>query len=159
MARTKTSFTKETASKAGKASRRGKTKEAIVLEAFKEKAYLGLGKNATPDDLKRAMVSHLMEQYLYADQDKGFYLRLLVDMYFPKHKQTLEPVNFTFDPSHTPTQQMEAILKEVSEGSIAPDVGEVLVKMVHDSVKIEEYTELKAKILQVADKMGIEING
>lgn len=61
----------------------------------------------------------------------------------PKHKSTLPPVNFTFNPDDSPVKQALHIFQACSKGDIPPDTAKTLVDTLGVICGINEHTDMK----------------
>ena len=55
-------------------------------------------------------------------------------------------MEFEFDKNSKPHEQASQILQAVSNGQIAPDIGQMFVGSIKSMIDIEEYTDLKERI-------------
>ena len=56
-------------------------------------------------------------------------------------------VNFEFNPNAKPNEQANQVLQAVANSEIAPDIGQMFVSSIKSMIDIEEYTDLKDRIM------------
>ncbi|MGF1740617.1 hypothetical protein L4C34_05985 [Vibrio profundum] len=149
-----TSFNSETAKNAGSKSKRGKARATLLYDAVRESKLLELGEQDSNEDVEKAILGHIASKaFSPAGEDSAVYLKLLLDRVWPKPKPTYEPVFLDLDENATPLELVNTILKETSEGKIAPDVAQVLVTLVEKRMKIYEVTELERKLEEIEEML------
>lgn len=126
---------------------RGKGKKSLMLEAIRavcgsEQEFLqqvvtiGMGGFTKPND----------------DSDPEYQnpnptlLTLVLNRIEPPFKAVAPMVEFDFDKDSKPHQQASQILQAVSNGQIAPDIGQMFIASIKSMIDIEEYTDLKDRI-------------
>jgi ribosomal protein S16 len=87
------------------------------------------------------------------DPEDTFALREVLARFSPLKKATLPDVEFEFNKSGTPTQQVTQILDAISSGIIPPDVGSQIISAVRNAVEIEINTEIKARIEAIEEAL------
>ena len=90
------------------------------------------------------------------DPDDNFALKEVLARFSPIKKSVLPSVEFEFNKEGTPTQQVAQILDAISNGSIAPDVGVMIINAVKNAVDIETNTELKQRIEEIEKQLNVE---
>lgn len=157
MAKTKTSFSEGNQP----ARRRGRGKQALILEAIKEKALLGLSKDSSNDDAEKAVFSFLAESAFNPTADTAVVsntsLNHIMKKGWPDIKPVMPSVEFTLNSKDPHGQAME-IIKAVSDGTLAPDVANTLITSLSSMLKIEEMTELKDKVDELQKAMEKLLN-
>ena len=73
-------------------------------------------------------------------------LTLVINRIEPPLKAIAPMVEFEFDTDAKPHEQANQLLKAVSNGQIAPDIGQMFVASIKSMIDIEEYTDLKDRI-------------
>lgn len=136
MTRAMPQFTKDNQPNPETRKGRGKSERTKILDALKR-----LGK--TEDDFYDLLIGRAL------DPEDTFALREVLGRFAPIKKAVLPNVEFDFDESGTPVQQVAQILKAVSSGGIAPDVGAMIIGAVKSAIDIEANTELKARIEEI----------
>jgi hypothetical protein len=76
-------------------------------------------------------------------------LNALIKKAWPDSKPSCEPIEFKFDRHATPSENTLSVLEGVSAGSIAPDIGAMIIGMIKDSIAIEESTDLAKRLEEV----------
>jgi hypothetical protein len=144
-------FSKENPS----ANTRGKTFLTKLLETVKNESLLGVGSNASKETCEQAYLKHLaVRAFDVDDQGSATLLKSLLDKSYSSIKPTMPLVEFDYDHSHNPAEQVNQIIKAASEGQIAPDVAAIFLQAVKNAVDIEESTELKARIEKLEDALN-----
>lgn len=82
-------------------------------------------------------------------------LNLVLNRIEPPLKATSPMVNFEFDKSLKPHQQAAQVLNAVSNGEVAPDIGNIFVQSIRAMIDIEEYTDLKSRIEAIEESLGL----
>lgn len=113
---------------------------------IKAKIIAALGRrNMTEDDFMDSLVALALDQ-------GGVFMSELLKRYSPIPKQTHDPVVIQFPENGTPLQKADAIIKAMADGEISPDIGQIFMSAIKDSLGIEEVTEL-AKRLEALEKI------
>ncbi len=143
----------------GERKPRGKGKKTLMLDAIKsvcgsEEEFLkqvvaigigGLTKvNATDDD----------DEYEYK-QPNTMLLNMALSRIEPPLKATSPMVEFEFNPESKPHEQASQVLKAVSVGQLAPDIGQIFISSIKAMIDIEEYTDLKQRIEAIEKSLGL----
>lgn len=85
--------------------------------------------------------------------DGGIYLQEILKRYNPVHKQSHESIIIEDWPKDgSPAEKANKVLDCITDGSIPPDVGSILIEAISKSLGIEEVTEL-AKRLEAIEKL------
>ena len=85
--------------------------------------------------------------------DGGIYLQEILKRYNPVSKQSHESIIIEDWPKGgTPAEKANKVLDCITDGSIPPDVGSILIEAISKSLGIEEVTEL-AKRLEAIEKL------
>lgn len=138
---------------------RGKGKKTLMLDAIKdtcgsEEEFLrqvvsigvgGLTKISAPDE---------DEEYEYK-QPNTMLLNMVLNRIEPPLKATSPMVEFEFDSESKPHEQASQVLKAVSNGQLAPDIGQVFISSIKAMIDIEEYTDLKQRIESIEKSLGL----
>ena len=132
---TKTSFTSE-----NQPERKGG-------QWFKTKLIASLERQGMTED---GFIDLLVQR---AIADGGVYLQELLKRYNPVPKQTHESITIEGWPKDgTPAEKANKVLDCITDGTIPPDVGSILIEAISKSLGIEEVTEL-AKRLEAIEKL------
>ena len=132
---TKTSFTKE-----NQPERKGG-------QWFKTKLIASLERQGMTED---GFIDLLVQR---AIADGGVYLQELLKRYNPVPKQSHESIIIDGWPKDgTPAEKANKVLDCITDGTIPPDVGSILIEAISKSLGIEEVTEL-AKRLEAIEKL------
>ena len=140
MAKTKTSFSKETQPK--NKARRGKSEKNKILDALKRS-----GK--TEDGFYDLLVNRSF------DSDDNFTFKELLTRLSPVPKSVAPLVEFDFPKKEKPHIQAAYVLEAVANGIIPSDIGNMFVQSIKAMIDIEEYTDLKERI----DKLEKALSG
>ena len=135
--------------------RRGKSKRSLILEALKEKSLLEMTPESSTDDCEKAFFSHILLRAVNPEDPNGaMLLKTLLDKGWASVKSSMEPVNFKLNNKDSLDVQANQILTAVSEGSLPPDVGVMMINAVTNMLKIKEVTDLEDRIkaLEVGDE-------
>ncbi|CAH9013330.1 coil containing protein, partial [Vibrio phage 199E37-1] len=120
---------------------RGKGKRTLMLDAIrasveggeaeflKEVVTIALGKGGGEDAKPNPQL-----------------LTLVLQRIEPPLKSTMPLIEFDFDETATPSIQASQVMKAVSEGVIAPDVGQLFIGSIASMLKITEITDLEDRI-------------
>jgi hypothetical protein len=134
-----TSFTSDNQPKKG-----GQWFRTKLIESLKRK-------NMTEDDF----IDMLVER---AIADGGVFLQELLKRYNPVPKQSHESIIVEGWPKDgTPAEKANKVLDCITDGTIPPDVGSILIEAISKSLGIEEVTEL-AKRLEAIEKLLADKN-
>ena len=118
---------------------RGQSFKTKLIESLKRK-------NMTEDDF----IDMLVER---AIADGGVFLQELLKRYNPVPKQSHESIIVEGWPKDgTPAEKANKVLDCITDGTIPPDVGSILIEAISKSLGIEEVTEL-AKRLEAIEKL------
>lgn len=127
---------------------RGKSKKNVVLDALKAKGVLGLRANSTNEKAEAAFFGEIVNVALNVDDNnRGMCLKLLADKGWASIKPSCEKVIFPFTKDAEPHIQAAQVMDAVSQGLIPPDIGNTFVQSIKAMIDIEEYTDLKERII------------
>ena len=85
-----------------------------------------------------------------AISDGGVYLQELLKRYNPVPKQTHESITIEGWPKDgTPAEKASKVLDCITDGTIPPDVGSILIEAISKSLGIEEVTELAIRLEKI----------
>ncbi|MEE8288937.1 MAG: hypothetical protein V3R25_05945 [Nitrosomonadaceae bacterium] len=141
-----TSFSKDKQPSKG----RGRSNKTIILEAMRDMGALELTPESTNDDAEKAFFSQIIKSAMNPeDSNSGMCLKLLSDKGWASLKPSSEHITFDFNIKSKPHLQAAQILKGMADGLIPPDLAGGLIKSIKDSIDIEEYTDLKARIISL----------
>lgn len=107
------------------------------------------------DEGRDAMLKRCVE---LANKGHPVALRMVMERLSPPRRPTHEPVDLP-DGFHkmTPCEQIDAINEKVANGTVAPDVGQILLSMAEVRMKAIEHEEL-AKRLEAVEVLVGAIN-
>lgn len=138
---------------------RGKSNRTRILDSIRAesvKSLLGLDGEPTRDQAEEAFFSHIAKRALNLDdKDSGQLLKVLADKGWGSAKPVMDAVSFDFPAEGTPAQRAFAVVEAISNGSLSPDIGSMIVGIVKDAIVIEESTELKARIEGLEKTLGL----
>jgi hypothetical protein len=101
----------------------------------------------TEDDFYDQLLSRAL------DRSDSFALKELLSRFSPTKKATLPDVEFDFNSSGTPVEQVAQILTAISCGEIPPDVGTQIITAIRSAIDIEVNTEIKDRIAKIEEAM------
>jgi hypothetical protein len=134
MAKSRTTFTKETA---GKTRPRGKTKKTILLDALKAQAGM--------DEQK--FYELMIERALNKDDPaSSILIKEVLSRLYPQSKPTMPLVDFDLDLDSKAHEQVNKISDAIAKSLIPADVGKIMVDIIKASIEIEKATELAERI-------------
>ena len=132
--------------------RRGKSNKSKVLEGIKA-AVTGC---ESKEEAEKEYFKHVAERALNPDdKDSSTLLKLLGDKAWSSVKPSVAPVEFDFPVDGTPTEKSLSIIDAIATGTIAPDIGQMMVGIIKDAVMIEEGTDLKLRIEELEKTLGL----
>jgi hypothetical protein len=139
MPKTRTSFSKENPSRVP----RGKGKKTLMLEAVRatygtEKEYFQAIVNSS---LTPEINSTLVAQVLQRIE--------------PPMKATLPVINFEFDVTLKPHEQVLQIVKATANGEIIPEAAQILINGITSVMKIKEISDLEDRIKDLEGLAGV----
>lgn len=142
--------TKTTLKKGDKLPPRGRAKRTLILDAIIKESLLDLDKSATRDEAEGALFGHMAKRALTIDdQNSGMILKILMDKGWASLKSNSELVNFEFSKDAKPHVQAAQVLKAASDGVIPPDIANTFISAIKSMIEIEEYTDLKDRIVKL----------
>ena len=137
MAKSKTSFDSDN-QPVGRPGR-GQSFKTKLIESLKRKGHT-----------EETFIDMLVDR---AIADGGVYLQELLKRYNPVPKQSHESIIIDNWPKDgTPAEKANKVLDCITDGTIPPDVGSILIEAISKSLGIEEVTEL-AKRLEAIEKL------
>lgn len=129
---------------------RGKSNKNRILDAIRSesiRSLLGLIGEPSRDQAEEAFFSHIAKRaFNIEDKDSATLIKVLSDKGWSSVKPSMEKVEFKFDSSAHPVDQANQVLDAISNGLIAPDVGNLLIDSISKMLKIEEITVIKTKL-------------
>ena len=118
---------------------RGQSFKTKLIESLKRKGHT-----------EETFIDMLVDR---AIADGGVYLQELLKRYNPVPKQSHESIVIEGWPKDgTSAQKANKVLDCITDGTIPPDVGSILIEAISKSLGIEEVTEL-AKRLEAIEKL------
>ncbi|WP_231941251.1 hypothetical protein [Burkholderia sp. PAMC 28687] len=72
----------------------------------------------------------------------------------PVSKPVAPDVRFDFPESGSPVEQVDAIMKAVSEGKVPADVGQMLVNMIRAKLDVLEISELADRLAAIEKQLA-----
>ncbi len=137
MARSNTTFTKETAAKTAP---RSKGKRTLFLEAIAKEAKGG------EQGFYELVVRRAIDP---SDPASSVLMKEILSRLYPSSKPTLPIVNFDFPYEASAVEKVNALELAVSDGTIPADVAKVMVDIIRSSIEIEKMTELMERIERI----------
>ena len=135
---------------------RGMSNKTRICEAMRLESFENLTKDSTRDECEIAYFRLIIKKAKdKEDKDSGMMLRLLGDKGWSSMKPTLGNVEFEFPSSGTPTDKALAIVNAMATAKLPPDIGQLMIGIIKDSVIIEEGTDLKARIESIEKSLNV----
>jgi hypothetical protein len=132
---------------------RGRSNKSKVLEGIME----ALPNCETKEEAEAAYFKHVaLRAFDLEDKDSPTLLKLLGDKGWGSAKPSLDCVSFDFPMDGTPAQRAFAVIEAISNETLAPDIGVMIVGIVKDAIIIEESTDLKERINAIEKALGVE---
>lgn len=126
---------------------RSRGNKALLLEMLREESELELNEESTQADTEKAFFKHVWERAKNPeDTASGTCLTLLANKCWSTLKPSNDVVNFDFDESLNQVEQSAQVLKAISTGELAPDIGNSIIASIAATIKIEEVTEVVERI-------------
>lgn len=119
--------------------RRGRNKDALLMEALRERFEGG----------EKDFYKHLIDLAIGDGKSKkanAQLMAILANRIYPQTKAVGPKVCFNYDPSKAPSQQVDDTLKAASEGELTLDAANAIVSMIQSKLKIKELDEFEARI-------------
>lgn len=127
---------------------RGKGKRTLMLDAIRASV-----KGGEAEFLQEVVTIALGKSGGEDVKPNPQLLTLVLQRIEPPLKSTMPLIEFDFDETATPSAQAGQVMKAVSDGVIAPDVGQLFIGSIAAMLKITEVTELEDRI------KALEANG
>lgn len=132
--------------------KRGRSNKSKVLDGI----LAAIPECETADEAEASYFKHIaVRAFNSDDKDSPMLLKLLGDKGWGTAKPVMDVVSFEFPVDGTPAERAFAIIEAISNGSLSPDVGSMIVNIVKDAIVIEESTELKARIEGLEKTLGL----
>ncbi len=119
---------------------RGKGKKSLMLEAIRDVC------GTEQDFLKQVVAVGLGDSKSNLPPNPAL-ITLVMNRIEPPLKSISPMVNFEFNPKAKPHEQANQVLQAVANSEIAPDIGQMFVSSIKSMIDIEEYTDLKDRIM------------
>ena len=135
---------------------RGMSNKNRVLDGILASSRSNLKHGATRDQAEIAFFKNVSDRAFDSeDKDSGMLLRFLGDKAYSSMKPTLGCVEFEFPSTGTPTDKALAIVNAMATAKLPPDIGNLMIGIIKDSVIIEEGTDLKARIESIEKSLNV----
>lgn len=132
--------------------RRGKSGRTLVLEGIKA----AIPECKDKDEAQTHYFKHVAKRAFDPDdKDSSTLLKLLGDKAWASVKPSAALIEFDFPVNGTPTEKSLSIIDAIATGSIAPDIGQMMIGVIKDAVIIEEGTDLKIRIEELEKALGL----
>lgn len=139
MAKTKTSFNSENQPKQRKA--RGKSERTKILDSFKRLSR-------TEEEFY-----DLLTEKAFNPEDQ-FSFKELLNRMSPIPKAVAPVYKFELPKSAKPHEKADYILTAIADGELPSDVGNVCIQAIKAMIDIEEYTDLKERIIKLEEMIS-----
>lgn len=138
--------------------RRTRDKLTLVLESIREANLLDLDETSSRETAEKAVFKFLAKAAFMPSVEEAQLsntaLNLLIKKAWPDNKPTAEKVEFDYDKSSSPSDNANAVLDAVSKGDLAPDIGQMLIGMIKDTLQIVESTELIKRLEEIEKSLS-----
>ncbi len=135
---------------------RGRANKTIILEAMREASMLELTEDSSKDDAEKAFFKMVLSAAITPDDpSRGMCIKLLADKGWASIKPASECVEFEFDHEADVHIQAAQLVKAISTGNLAPDIGNTLIQSIRAMMGIEADTIIKERV----DKLEATLNG
>ena len=129
---------------------RGKGKKTLMLEAIRASV-----KGGEAEFLKEVVSIALGKDGGEDAKPNPQLLTLVLQRIEPPLKSTMPLIEFDFDDSAAPSVQAGQVMKAVSDGAIAPDVGKLFIESISLMLRVEEVTELKDRLDRIEEALNV----
>lgn len=135
---------------------RGMSNKNRVLDGILASSRSNLKQGSTRDQAEIAFFKNVSDRAFDSkDKDSGMLLRFLGDKAYSSMKPTLGCVEFEFPSTGTPTDKALAIVNAMATAKLPPDIGNLMIGIIKDSVIIEEGTDLKSRIESIEKSLNV----
>lgn len=121
---------------------RGKDKRTLILDAMKRE-----GKT------QESFYDMLIQRAF--DLEDNFAFKEVLTRMYPVPKAVAPMVEFEFPKKAKPHIQAAHVLEAVSKGVIPSDIGNMFIQSIKAMIDIEEYTDLKERIIKIEKSLGV----
>lgn len=137
---------------------RGRSNKTIILEAMRDASFLKLTPKSTKDDAEKAFFTLIIESATNPeDPNCGMCLKLLTDKGWASIKPSNDCVTFDFDHEADVHIQAAQIVKAISTGDLAPDIGGAIINSIKSMMGIEADTIIKKRIADIEKSLGLNL--
>jgi len=141
---------KTTLKSGDKLPNRGRGTKGIIIDAMRAESFEMLNEDSTNDEAEVAYFRCVVKRAKNSeDKDSAMLLKFLGDKGWSNVKPTMSAVKFDFPMDGTPAERAFAVVEAISNGSLTPDVGSMIVGIVKDAIIIEESTVLKEQLEEI----------
>ena len=134
---------------------RGRANKTIILEAMRDSAMLGLTAKSSKDDTEKAFFKLVLTSALAPnDPNRGMCIKLLADKGWASLKPSSECVEFEFDHEADVHVQAAQLVKAISTGNLAPDIGNTLIQSIRAMMGIEADTIIKERVYKLEETLN-----
>lgn len=123
---------------------RGKAKKSLMLEAIRDVC------KDEQEFLKKVVTIGLGDPTLELAPNPTL-LTLVINRIEPPLKAIAPMVEFDFDPSLSPHEKADQILSAISDGKLAPDIGQMIINSITSMLKIQEVTDIDERLKAIED--------
>ncbi len=143
-------------SKEHQPNKRGKAFKTKLLETIRSESLLDVSKAASYETVEKAYLSHLAKRaFDVEDQSSGTLLKELLSKSYASIKAVMPDIEFDYEISKSPVDQVNQIIYAASKGQIPPDIASIFIQSIKAASDIEINTELKNRI----EKLEALVNG
>ncbi len=137
---------------------RGRSTKTIILEAFREASLLNLTPKSTKDDAEKAFFTMIINSAIDSeDPNCGMCIKLLADKGWASVKPSNDCVTFEFNHNADVHVQAAQIVKAISTGDLAPDIGGAIINSLRSMMGIEADTIIKKRIADIEKSLGLNL--
>jgi len=142
---------------------RGKSKRTLILDAIRDGAMIGfkedesLSVHENRSMAEQHLFSHVASRaFDFSDEHNSACLKLLMDKGWANVKPSSELIEFEFNASAKPHEQASQALDAAAKGLIPTDIANTFISSIASVMKIEEVTEMAAKLEEIERSLGID---
>lgn len=126
---------------------RGKSFKTKLIDAIQRESLLEAKEGESQEKTEERFLSHMAKRAFDPDdQASATLLKELLSKSYASLKSTLPTIEFDFDATKTPAEQVTQLMDAASQGILPPDVAITFVHAIKAAVDIEESTDLRKRI-------------
>ena len=137
---------------------RGKGKKSLMLDAirdvckdekefFKQVVVIGLGGWTQPE--KEGEDDDVVDPVF--QNPNPMLINMVLNRIEPPLKAIAPMVEFDFDVTLSPHEKADQILVAISDGKLAPDIGQMIINSIQSMLKIQEVTDIDERLKAIEE--------